>query len=200
MLNSVVSSFPSSKSVTEHMTKSNQHVRLWSYRKSIILKRLMNLKNLCIFIFPAICGAAIVYSITPNNSIGSLGVTAPANGVSTAQAFVVELVLTFILVFVVFAATDPGRGLTGYGVPLAIGICVFICLMHGVGLLATNISLKAYESDGLSKPCLVSVFLISTKFVFAIAFLGHRDKTEEKATGKRCLELPLTDCVNCINL
>lgn len=91
------------------------------------------LKHLCIFIFPAICGAAIVYSITPNNSIGSLGVTAPANGVSTAQAFVVELVLTFILVFVVFAATDPGRGLTGYGVPLAIGICVFICLMHGVG-------------------------------------------------------------------
>ena len=102
----------------------------------------MNLKNLCIFIFPAICGAAIVYSITPNNSIGSLGVTAPANGVSTAQAFVVELALTFILVFVVFAATDPGRGLTGYGVPLAIGICVFICLMHGVGLLATNVSLK----------------------------------------------------------
>lgn len=159
------------------------------------------LKHLCIFIFPAICGAAIVYSITPNNSIGSLGVTAPANGVSTAQAFVVELVLTFILVFVVFAATDPGRGLTGYGVPLAIGICVFICLMHGVGLLPTNVNLKAYESVRLSGPCLVSVFLISTKFVFAIAFPGHRlrDKTDKNATGKRCLELPLTDCVNCIN-
>ena len=44
-----------------------------------------------------------------------------------------EAVLTFMLVFVIFAVTDPGRGLTGYGVPLAIGICVFICLMQGVG-------------------------------------------------------------------
>ena len=47
----------------------------------------------------------------------------------------VELVLTFILVFVIFAATDPARAMSGYGVPLAIGICVFICLMHGVSQL-----------------------------------------------------------------
>lgn len=80
----------------------------------------------------AICGAAIVYYMTPTDSIGSLGVTAPSNGVSTAQAFGVELMLTFILVFVIFAATDPNRGMAGYGVPLAIGICVFICLMHGI--------------------------------------------------------------------
>jgi len=80
----------------------------------------------------AICGAAIVYAITPRDAVGSLGVTAPANGVTTAQAFVTELILTFILVFVIFAATDPGRRMTGYGVPLAIGICVFICLMHGI--------------------------------------------------------------------
>ena len=81
---------------------------------------------------PAICGAGIVYAITPSQSVGSLGVTAPANDVTTAQAFVVELVLTFILVFAIFAVTDPSRGMSGYGVPLAIGICVFICLMHGV--------------------------------------------------------------------
>lgn len=87
----------------------------------------------------AIGGAAIVYAITPSQSIGSLGVTAPANDVTTSQAFVVELVLTFILVFVIFAATDPSRGMTGYGVPLAIGICVFICLMHGVSNKHYNI-------------------------------------------------------------
>ncbi|XP_068678535.1 aquaporin AQPAn.G-like [Montipora foliosa] len=80
----------------------------------------------------AIGGAAIVYGITPPEAVGSLGVTAPGNGVTTFQAFAVELVLTFILVFVIFAATDPERGMTGYGVPLAIGICVFICLMHGI--------------------------------------------------------------------
>lgn len=80
----------------------------------------------------AIGGAAIVYGITPPDAVGSLGVTAPANGVTTNQAFATELVLTFILVFVIFAATDAERGMTGYGVPLAIGICVFICLMHGI--------------------------------------------------------------------
>ncbi|PFX25590.1 Aquaporin AQPAe.a [Stylophora pistillata] len=79
-----------------------------------------------------ICGAAIVFYLTPNDSVGSLGVTAPSNGVTTAQAFGVELMLTFILVFVIFAATDPNRDMAGYGVPLAIGICVFICLMHGI--------------------------------------------------------------------
>ena len=86
---------------------------------------------LCFF-FLAIGGAAIVYGITPSQSIGSLGVTAPANDVTTAQAFVTELVLTYILIFAIFAVTDPSRGMTGYGVPLAIGITVFICLMHGV--------------------------------------------------------------------
>ena len=89
---------------------------------------------LCFVSFTAICGAAIVYGITPSPSVGALGVTAPANGVTTAQAFVTELVLTYILVFAIFAVTDPGRGMTGYGVPLAIGITVFICLMHGVGI------------------------------------------------------------------
>jgi len=80
----------------------------------------------------AIGGAAIVYGITPSQSIGSLGVTAPANDVTTAQAFATELVLTYILIFAIFAVTDPSRGMTGYGVPLAIGITVFICLMHGI--------------------------------------------------------------------
>lgn len=80
----------------------------------------------------AICGAAIVYGITPSQSVGALGVTAPANDVTTAQAFVTELVLTYILVFAIFAVTDPSRRMTGYGVPLAIGITVFICLMHGI--------------------------------------------------------------------
>lgn len=97
--------------------------------------RVSVLKALCFIIAQctgAICGAAIVYGITPSQSVGSLGVTAPANDVTTAQAFVTELVLTYILVFAIFAITDPSRGMTGYGVPLGIGITVFICLMHGI--------------------------------------------------------------------
>ena len=93
---------------------------------------------LCFVSISAICGAAIVYGITPSQSVGSLGVTAPANDVTTAQAFVTELVLTYILLFAIFAVTDPSRGMTGYGVPLAIGITVFICLMHGVSTKYLN--------------------------------------------------------------
>ena len=73
-----------------------------------------------------------MYGLTPKESIGSLGVTAPANSTTTAQAFGVEFVLTFMLMFAVFAVTDPDRGFSGYEVPLAIGICVFICLIIGV--------------------------------------------------------------------
>lgn len=80
----------------------------------------------------AICGAAMVYGTTPQEVIGSLGVTAPGKGVTTMQAFAVELGLTFVLMFFVMAVTDPTRGMTGYGVPLSIGICVFVCLMQGI--------------------------------------------------------------------
>ena len=86
------------------------------------------------FCFAAICGAAIVYGLTPEKAIDSLGVTAPGTDVTTMQAFGVELGLTFILMFLVMAVTDPARGMTGYGVPLAIGICVFVCLMQGVSI------------------------------------------------------------------
>lgn len=114
-----------------HNTKTAEN--WYSLINSLYLKMIVHLSNFSMFCyFVAICGAAIVYYMTPTDSIGSLGVTAPSNGVSTAQAFGVELMLTFILVFVIFAATDPNRGMAGYGVPLAIGICVFICLMHGV--------------------------------------------------------------------
>lgn len=114
-----------------HNTKTAEN--WYSFINSLYLKMIVHLSNFSMFCyFVAICGAAIVYYMTPTDSIGSLGVTAPSNGVSTAQAFGVELMLTFILVFVIFAATDPNRGMAGYGVPLAIGICVFICLMHGV--------------------------------------------------------------------
>ena len=87
------------------------------------------------FCFAAICGAATVYGTTPEEVIGSLGVTAPGKGVSTMQAFTVELGLTFVLMFLVMAVTDPTRGMTGYGVPLSIGICVFVCLMQGVSII-----------------------------------------------------------------
>ena len=73
-----------------------------------------------------------MYGVTPSEVRGPLGVTAPSGNVSLGQAFGVELILTFVLVFTILAATDESRMLSGYQVPLSIGIAVFICHMTGV--------------------------------------------------------------------
>ena len=74
-----------------------------------------------------------MYGLTPSQMRRDLGVTAPAANVNEAQAFGIELLLTFVLVFTIFAATDPGKEHRGYEIPLSIGLCVFICHMAGVG-------------------------------------------------------------------
>ena len=79
-----------------------------------------------------ILGAALLYGLTPAGVRGALGTTVPAHSVNGGQAFGIEFVLTFLLVFTIFAATDPGKGHRGYEVPLSIGLCVFICHMVGV--------------------------------------------------------------------
>ena len=76
-----------------------------------------------------------MYGLTPSQIRGALGVTVPAVNINGAQAFGIELFLTFLLIFTIFAATDPGKGHRGYEIPLSIGLCVFICHMVGVGVL-----------------------------------------------------------------
>ena len=61
--------------------------------------------------------------------------TAPAHNLNGAQAFGIELLLTFVLIFTIFGATDPGKEHRGYEIPLSIGLCVFICHMVGVSVL-----------------------------------------------------------------
>ena len=55
-----------------------------------------------------------------------------ANDVTTGGAFGTELVLTFLLVFVIFACTDPKRNHYGYEVALAIGVTVAVTNVMGV--------------------------------------------------------------------
>ena len=61
--------------------------------------------------------------------------TEPDKTINGAQAFGIELLLTFMLIFTIFAATDPGKEHRGYEIPLSIGLCVFICHMVGVGVI-----------------------------------------------------------------
>ena len=72
----------------------------------------------------AIAGAGILYGVTGNKNTTTLGVNVVSSEIAPAQGFVVELLVTFVLVFVVLAATDEKRSDLGGSSPLSIGLAV----------------------------------------------------------------------------
>ena len=83
----------------------------------------------------AIVGAAVLKGVTPDEVKSDLGLTLVHNSfpLSTGQGFVVELIITFVLVMTVFATCDAHRNdLHGSG-PLAIGLSVTMCHLAAVG-------------------------------------------------------------------
>ena len=83
-----------------------------------------------------IAGAGILYGATPSIYHGSLGVTFIKDSVKPAQAFAVEFMITFVLVFTYFANLEPKRVDMGSR-SLSIGLSV--CLGH---LFAVSIKRK----------------------------------------------------------
>ena len=75
---------------------------------------------------------------------GSLGATVPAEGVSTAQTFVLELLLTFFLVNVIYNTAVSGKA--GNLAPVAIGLTLVFCILMGGPL--TGASLNPARSLG----------------------------------------------------
>lgn len=76
----------------------------------------------------AISGAGLLKIVTPNTNISNpnpaLGTSTPDKNVSAYQTVIIELIITFVLVFTVFATCDHRRkGFKGSG-PLAIGLSV----------------------------------------------------------------------------
>jgi len=101
----------------------------------------------------AVIGSALLYSIAignpsyslANNGLGQNGYgTASPNGYSMTSAFIAEIVLTFIFLFVVFGATSPNapRGFAG----IAIGLC--LTLIHLVGIPIDGTSVNPARSLG----------------------------------------------------
>ncbi|TSK58107.1 Aquaporin-4 [Bagarius yarrelli] len=76
----------------------------------------------------AIVGAAILYGVTPPAVRGNLGVTSVSAHISAGHALVVELFITFELVFTIFATCDPKRTDLKGSPALAIGLSV--CIGH----------------------------------------------------------------------
>jgi aquaporin-4 len=80
----------------------------------------------------AVVGASLLMLLSPTGSNDALGTTSPNTGVSMIQTFVVELVISFVLVWTVFATCDSQRtDLAGSG-PLAIGLSIAMCHLWAI--------------------------------------------------------------------
>ncbi|XP_034744580.1 aquaporin-4 isoform X2 [Etheostoma cragini] len=73
-----------------------------------------------------VTGAGILYLVTPAAVRGSFGVTMVNSNISLGHALLVELLITFELVFTIFATCDPKRTDLGGSASLSIGFAVVI--------------------------------------------------------------------------
>ncbi|CAN9502828.1 unnamed protein product [Ophioblennius macclurei] len=94
----------------------------------------------------AVTGAGILYLVTPARLRGSLGVTTVNSDISLGHGFLVELLITFELVFTVFATCDPKRTDLGGSAGLAIGFAVAIG--HLFAIPFTGASMNPARSFG----------------------------------------------------
>jgi len=80
----------------------------------------------------AVTGAGVLKGLSANNTNNALCTPAPSDGVTEGQIFGIEMFITFILVFTVFATCDSLR--TGFGGsgPLAIGLSLTMCHLWAV--------------------------------------------------------------------
>ncbi|XP_063420038.1 aquaporin AQPAn.G-like [Mytilus trossulus] len=79
----------------------------------------------------AISGAGIVFAITDEKIRGRFGVILPNPHVSDGQAFVCEMIITFMMLFGTFAMTDEVRDDVHGFAPLMIGLLVSINVFSG---------------------------------------------------------------------
>nr|XP_020451481.1 aquaporin-4 isoform X1 [Monopterus albus] len=100
----------------------------------------------------AVSGAGILCLVTPTPVRGTLGVTMVHADISVGHAFLVELLITFELVFTVFATCDPKRTELRGSCGLAIGFAVVIG--HLFAIPYTGASMNPARSFG---PALITL-------------------------------------------
>ncbi|XP_004175276.5 aquaporin-4 isoform X2 [Taeniopygia guttata] len=94
----------------------------------------------------AIVGAGILYLVTPPSVVGGLGVTAVHRDLSAGHGLLVELIITFQLVFTIFASCDSKRSDVTGSVALAIGFSVAIGHLFAINY--TGASMNPARSFG----------------------------------------------------
>ncbi|XP_061776274.1 aquaporin-4-like [Nerophis ophidion] len=87
-----------------------------------------------------IAGAALIFFVTPAANRGALGVCTVHKGLTTGHGVLVELILTFQLVFTIFATCDSKRTDLGGSASLAIGISITIGHLMGIPYTGANMN------------------------------------------------------------
>ena len=123
----------------------------------------------------AVVGAYLIVAVIPDAAEGNLGAHGLGIGVSATGGLLAEIVLTFILVFVVFAVAIDPRG-PQYLAPIAIGLAVFVDHLFGVTI--TGASMNPARSFG---PSLVAwewgnhwIYWVGPGVGAGLAALGYR--------------------------
>uniref|UniRef100_A0A674MEX6 Aquaporin 4 n=1 Tax=Takifugu rubripes TaxID=31033 RepID=A0A674MEX6_TAKRU len=114
----------------------------------------------------AVTGAGVLHLVTPAAARGSLGVTEVNSQISVGHGLLVELLITFQLVFTIFATCDPKRTDLGGSASLAIGFSVAIGHLFAVywvgpilgAILAAGLYEYLYCPDPELKKRLETVF------------------------------------------
>ena len=104
---------------------------------SMVLTRKMGAAKGSIYVvaqlFGAILGALLLKAIIPDAMEGGLGSHALGTDISAGTGLMIEIVLTFVLVFVIFATAIDPRG-PAHLAPIAIGMAVTVDLFVGIPL------------------------------------------------------------------
>ncbi|MBI4338903.1 MAG: MIP family channel protein [Chloroflexi bacterium] len=119
-----------------------------------IVTRKMGLAKGAMYVVAQLIGAALgaylLAATIPDAKAAGLGAHALGNGVTAGAGLVIETILTFVLVFVVFATAIDTRG-PGNLAPFAIGTAVLV--IHLIAVPLTGASVNPARSFG---PALVS--------------------------------------------
>ena len=94
----------------------------------------------------AIIGAGILYLVTPPSVVGGLGVTTVHGNLTAGHGLLVELIITFQLVFTIFASCDSKRTDVTGSIALAIGFSVAIGHLFAINY--TGASMNPARSFG----------------------------------------------------
>ncbi|XP_013390265.2 aquaporin-4 [Lingula anatina] len=110
-------------------------------RKLSIVKAILFILAQCM---GSLLGSGLVYVVTPANATGTFATTVVNPLMTPAQGMVVEMYLSFMLVFVIFGATDSVKKITMPSLVIGLAVAMNIC----TGINHTGASMNPARSLG----------------------------------------------------